>query len=67
VAEKLRIAPHKVIENIASYGNTTAATIPLAMSEIYHAGRLKKGDRVIMTAFGAGFTWGGLLLKWAYD
>jgi 3-oxoacyl-[acyl-carrier-protein] synthase-3 len=67
VADKLGIEPPKVVENIASYGNTTAATIPLAMSEIYQAGRLKKGNRIIMAAFGAGFTWGGLLLRWAYD
>ena len=53
------------IINIANYGNTTAATIPLAMSEAYQEYKIRKGDWIVISAFGAGFTWGSLLLKWA--
>jgi predicted naringenin-chalcone synthase len=49
------------------YGNTTAATIPLAMSETYRDDKLKKGDWIVLAAFSAGFTWGSLLLRWAID
>jgi 3-oxoacyl-[acyl-carrier-protein] synthase-3 len=64
-AKKMGLAPEQVFINIARYGNTTAATIPMAMSEAYRAGRLGKGDWIILAAFGAGFTWGSMLLKWA--
>ena len=66
-ARKMRLDPEKVVINISKYGNTTAATIPLAMSEAYSDQRLKKGDWVVMSAFGAGFTWGSLLFKWAME
>jgi 3-oxoacyl-[acyl-carrier-protein] synthase-3 len=65
VAKKIGLTRDKVIVNIEKYGNTTAATIPVAMSEAWQAGRMKKNDWIIMTAFGAGFTWGSVLLKWA--
>ena len=64
-ARRMGLDPEKVIINISKYGNTTAATIPLAMSEAYEDNKLKKGDWVVTSAFGAGFTWGSLLLKWA--
>lgn len=67
VARKMELDPHQVVINIQKYGNTTAATIPLAMSETYQANKLKKDDWIIVSAFGAGFTWGSLLLKWALD
>lgn len=67
VAKKLALDPEQVVVNIDRYGNTTAATIPLAMSEAYQDGRMQKGDRIVLSAFGAGFTWGSLLLKWALD
>ena len=57
--------PDQVIINIAKYGNTTAATIPLAMSEAYQENKIRKDDWIVISAFGAGFTWGSLLLKWA--
>jgi 3-oxoacyl-[acyl-carrier-protein] synthase-3 len=66
-AKKMGLDPDRVVININKYGNTTAATIPLAMSEIYRAKKLKKGDWVVLAAFGAGFTWGSILLRWAID
>lgn len=65
-AQKAGFAPDKVIKNIHKYGNTTAATIPLAMSDALAAGKLKKGDLVLFAAVGAGFTAGSVLMKWAY-
>jgi len=66
-AKKMGLDPDRVVININKYGNTTAATIPLAMSETYRAKKLKKGDWVVIAAFGAGFTWGSLLCRWAID
>ncbi len=65
VAKSLCLTREQVCINIFKYGNTTAATIPLAMSEAYQNKMMQKGDRIILAAFGAGFTWGGVLLKWA--
>lgn len=64
-AKRMGLNPDQVIINIAKYGNTTAATIPLAMSEAYQENKIRKGDWIVISAFGAGFTWGSLLLKWA--
>jgi 3-oxoacyl-[acyl-carrier-protein] synthase-3 len=64
VSERLELAPEQVAINIQKYGNTTAATIPMAMNEAYRDGMLKKGDRVVLAAFGAGFIWGSVLLRW---
>jgi 3-oxoacyl-[acyl-carrier-protein] synthase-3 len=66
-AKKMGLDAAQVVINIEKYGNTTAATIPLAMSETYRDNLLKKGDWVVMAAFGAGFTWGSVLLRWAID
>ena len=55
-----------MIINIDRYGNTTSATIPLAMQTAIDEGKLKKGDLVLLAAVGAGFTVGAALLKWAY-
>jgi len=66
-AKKMDLDPDRVIINIDKYGNTTAATIPLAMSETYRDKKLKKGDWVVLAAFGAGYTWGSVLLRWAID
>ena len=58
--------PHeKVMINIQKYGNTTAATIPLCLYD--WESQLKRGDNLILAAFGGGFTWGAVYLKWAYD
>ena len=67
VADKVGLLPEQVAINIQKYGNTTAATIPLALYEAYQDNRLQADDWVVMTAFGAGFTWGSLLLKWGSD
>jgi len=65
VGKKLGLNPEQVIINIEKYGNTTAATIPLAMSEAHQQHKFHKDDLVLMTAFGAGFTWGSVLMRWA--
>ena len=65
-AEKLGLDPNKVIKNIHKYGNTTAGTIPLAICDAIEDGRLKKGDLVLFTAVGAGFTAGSVLARWAF-
>ncbi len=64
IANRLGIPPHKVYSNIAKYGNTSAASIPLALDEANRQKRIKKGDLVLLDAFGAGFTWGSALVKW---
>jgi 3-oxoacyl-[acyl-carrier-protein] synthase-3 len=66
-AKKMGLDPERVVINIDKYGNTTAATIPLAISETYRANKLQKGDWIVLAAFGAGFTWGSVLLRWAID
>ena len=57
-------APEKVFSNIAHYGNTTGASIPLALSEAVQAGRVARGDWICLVSFGAGFSWGAALIKW---
>jgi 3-oxoacyl-[acyl-carrier-protein] synthase-3 len=64
VQKKLELPDEKVFNNIQRYGNTTAASIPLAMDEAVKAGKIKRGDVVCLTAFGAGFTWGAALLRY---
>jgi len=64
-AERLGLDQEKVVINIERYGNTTAATIPLALQDAVSDGRLKKGDLVLLTSVGAGFTVGSILLRWA--
>jgi len=64
--DRLGIAPEKVVINIDRYGNTTAGTIPLATQDAIQQGRLKKGDLVLFTAVGAGYTVGASLWRWAY-
>ncbi len=63
VARRLAIPDEKCWNNIVRYGNTTAATIPIGLSELQAEGKLKKGDLVLMTAFGSGFTWGSGLMR----
>jgi 3-oxoacyl-[acyl-carrier-protein] synthase-3 len=64
-AERLGLAPDKVVINIERFGNTTAATIPLALNDAVADGRLKKGDLVLLASVGAGFTVGAVLLRWS--
>ena len=62
--ERLKLRPEQVAINIDQYANTTAATIPIGLSEAYQQKRIKKGDLVLLASFGAGFTWGSVLLRW---
>ncbi|MBW1981660.1 MAG: ketoacyl-ACP synthase III [Deltaproteobacteria bacterium] len=64
VAEKLRIPMERVYVNIDRYGNTSSASIPVALDEINRAGKLQRGDLILMDAFGGGFTWGAVLIRW---
>lgn len=66
-AERMGLTREKVTINIDRYGNTTAATIPMCMCEYYRAGKIKKGDNLILSAFGAGYTWGATYVKWSID
>lgn len=64
VARNLKIPVEKVIRNIDRYGNTTAASIPIALDEALNQGKIKEGDIVVLTAFGSGFTWASAVIKW---
>jgi len=66
-ARRMGIAPEKVTINIEKYGNTTAGTIPLCLTEYYRDGKFKKGDNLILAAFGGGFTWGSMHIVWGID
>jgi len=63
-ANRMGLDASKVMINISRYGNTTAATIPMCLSEWQKSGQLQRGDNVILAAFGGGFTWGSIYLKW---
>jgi len=63
-AEKLGVPENKVVINIDRFGNTTAATIPLALNDAVCSGKLKKGDLVLLASVGAGFTVGAVLVRW---
>ena len=64
VAKRLRFPMEKVFVNIQRYGNTSAASIPIAIAEAEQQGRLRRGDKVLLVAFGGGFTWGASVLEW---
>lgn len=64
VAKRLGLPEDKMFNNIQRYGNTTAASIPIALHEAVQAGRIQKGDLVVLAAFGAGLTWGASLIRW---
>mgnify|MGYP001216171772 CR=1 FL=1 len=66
-ANRMGIGMDKVMLNIEKYGNTTSGTIPTCLAEYYRAGKIKKGDNVVLAAFGAGFTWGSIYLTWSMD
>lgn len=66
-ASRMELDLSKVMMNIDRYGNTTAATIPLCLSEYFQSGQLKKGQTLVLSSFGAGYTWGAILLKWSMD
>ena len=64
IQQKLEMPDEKVFNNIMHMGNTTAATIPIALSEAWEQGRIKEGDLICLAAFGSGFTWASALLHW---
>jgi 3-oxoacyl-[acyl-carrier-protein] synthase-3 len=64
VAQELELREDQVVNNIHKYGNTTAATIPILLTETLAAGKIDAGDLVCIVAFGAGFTWGAALYRW---
>jgi len=64
IQKKFKLDDDKVFNNIQKYGNTTAASIPIALTEAWEQGKIKSGDVVILAAFGSGFTWGSVIIKW---
>lgn len=64
IQEKLELSPDQVYNNIMRYGNTTAASIPIAMSEAWAEGKIKENDLICLAAFGSGFTWASALIRW---
>jgi 3-oxoacyl-[acyl-carrier-protein] synthase-3 len=64
VAKQLDVPMEKVFTNVQRYGNTSSASIPLALTEAYKAGRIQKGQVILMVAFGAGLTWGAAAIRW---
>jgi 3-oxoacyl-[acyl-carrier-protein] synthase III len=64
VQKKLGLSDEQVYNNIQKYGNTTAASVPIALCEAWEQGKIKEGDLVCLAAFGSGFTWGSALLRW---
>jgi 3-oxoacyl-[acyl-carrier-protein] synthase-3 len=65
LGERLGVPKEKFVNNLVRYGNTSAASIPIALTEAVKLGKLKKGDHLLLIAFGAGLTWGASLIKWA--
>ncbi|SNR76702.1 3-oxoacyl-[acyl-carrier-protein] synthase-3 [Maribacter sedimenticola] len=64
IQKKFQLSDDQVFNNIMNYGNTTAASIPIALTEAWEAGKVKPGDLVVLAAFGSGFTWGSVIIKW---
>ena len=65
VAERFAVPQERVLSNLASYGNTSAATIPLMLDEAVRDGRIRSGHLIASSGFGAGLSWGGALLRWS--
>lgn len=64
IQKKFQLSDDQVYNNIQKYGNTTAASIPIALSEAWEDGKIKEGDLVVLAAFGSGFTWGSVIMRW---
>jgi len=64
IRNSLGLPEEKVFNNIMLYGNTTTASVPLALSEAFQAGKIKAGDIICLAAFGSGFTWASAIIKW---
>ena len=64
IQQKFQLSDDQVFNNIQRYGNTTAASIPIALTEAWEQGKIKSGDTIVLAAFGSGFTWGSVIIKW---
>jgi 3-oxoacyl-[acyl-carrier-protein] synthase-3 len=64
IQQKLKLPDSNVFNNIQKYGNTTAASIPIALTEAWEKGQVKEGDLLVLAAFGSGFTWGSAIIRW---
>jgi 3-oxoacyl-[acyl-carrier-protein] synthase-3 len=64
IQKKFGLSDNQVFNNIQKYGNTTAASIPIALTEAWEQGKIKSGDTVVLAAFGSGFTWASAIIKW---
>jgi 3-oxoacyl-[acyl-carrier-protein] synthase-3 len=64
IQQKFKLSDDQVYNNIMNYGNTTAASIPIALTEAWEKGKIKSGDVVVLAAFGSGFTWGSVIIRW---
>lgn len=64
IQQKLKLSDEQVFNNIQKYGNTTAASIPIALTEAWESGKINEGDIVVLAAFGSGFTWGSAIIQW---
>ncbi|MCH7525561.1 MAG: 3-oxoacyl-ACP synthase, partial [Bacteroidetes bacterium] len=64
VQRKFGLRDDQVFNNIMKYGNTTAASIIIALTEAWEQGKVKDGDTVVLAAFGSGFTWGSVIIRW---
>jgi len=65
--ERFGLSEEKVIVNLDRFGNMSSASIPVALDEAVHQGRIKKGDTLVLVGFGGGLTWGAAVLKWSMD
>ena len=63
-SDHLELDRERVFINLDRYGNTSAASIPLALDEAFQQGRIKRGDKILMSGFGAGLAWGSAILQW---
>jgi 3-oxoacyl-[acyl-carrier-protein] synthase-3 len=63
IQSKFKLSDDQVYNNITQYGNTTAASIPIALTEAWEKGKIKEGDLVVLAAFGSGFTWGSVIMR----
>ncbi|RPI65126.1 MAG: 3-oxoacyl-ACP synthase, partial [Ignavibacteriae bacterium] len=66
-AQRMGLSTDKVMINIDRYGNTTAGTIPICISELWEQDKIKKGDYLVLSSFGAGYTWGSILVRWSME
>jgi len=64
IGKRLKVPPEKVFVNLHKYGNTSAASVPIALDEANRGGKLKSGDIVLLDAFGGGYTYGSALIRW---